>query len=115
MVNNVMTTNNNADTKINTGRFFENFTLGEVIQHPTPRTITEGDAALYMGLTGARQVIFSAETVAQSLGYPKRPIDDLLAFHIAFGKTVPDISVNAVANLGYARCNFCTPFTALTR
>lgn len=109
MVNNVMTTNNNADTKINTGRFFENFTLGEVIHHPTPRTITEGDAALYMGLTGARQVIFSAETVAQSLGYPKRPIDDLLAFHIAFGKTVPDISVNAVANLGYAEVQFLHP------
>lgn len=104
-----MRTQNSVGTKINSGRYFEDFTLGEVIQHPTPRTITDGDAALYMGLTGARQVIFSAETVAQSLGYPKRPIDDLLAFHIAFGKTVPDISVNAVANLGYAEVQFLHP------
>lgn len=104
-----MTTKSNADTKISTGRFFENFTLGEVIHHPTPRTITDGDAALYIGLTGTRQVISSAETIAQSLGYPKRPIDDLLAFHIAFGKTVPDISVNAVANLGYAEVQFLHP------
>ena len=27
-------------------------------------------------------------------------------FHIVFGKTVPDISLNAVANLGYADCRF---------
>jgi 2-methylfumaryl-CoA hydratase len=36
-------------------------------------------------------------------------VDDLLAFHIAFGKTVPDISVNAVANLGYADVRFLQP------
>jgi 2-methylfumaryl-CoA hydratase len=101
--------NKTGVTKINTGRFFEDFILGEVIHHPTPRTITEGDAALYMGLTGARQILFSAETVAQSMGYKTRPIDDLLAFHIAFGKTVPDISVNAVANLGYAEVQFLQP------
>ena len=34
------------------------------------------------------------------------PLDDLLVFHIVFGKTVPDISLNAVANLGYADCRF---------
>jgi 2-methylfumaryl-CoA hydratase len=32
----------------------------------------------------------------------------LLVFHIVFGKTVPDISLNAVANLGYAECRFLT-------
>ena len=30
----------------------------------------------------------------------------MLVFHIVFGKTVPDISLNAVANLGYAECRF---------
>ncbi|HNZ57601.1 MAG TPA: MaoC family dehydratase, partial [Methylophilaceae bacterium] len=65
--------------------------------------------ALYIALTGARQVLHSADTVAQSLGYNARPVDDLLAFHIAFGKTVPDISVNAVANLGYADVRFLQP------
>jgi 2-methylfumaryl-CoA hydratase len=30
-------------------------------------------------------------------------------FHIAFGKTVPEISLNAVANLGYAECRFVRP------
>jgi 2-methylfumaryl-CoA hydratase len=96
-------------TKINQGRFFEDFKLNEVIQHATPRTITTGDAALYIALTGERNPIHCSKPFAISLGYKASPIDDLLAFHIAFGKTVPDISVNAVANLGYADVRFLQP------
>lgn len=92
--------------KVSVGRFFENFTLNEVIAHATPRTITAGDCALYIALTGARNPLHCSEPFAQSLGYKTAPVDDLLAFHIAFGKTVPDISVNAVANLGYADIRF---------
>jgi 2-methylfumaryl-CoA hydratase len=96
-------------TKINAGRYFEDFQLNEVIQHATPRTITEGDSALYIALTGERNPIHCSEPFAVSLGYKTTPIDDLLTFHIAFGKTVPDISVNAVANLGYADVRFIQP------
>ncbi len=95
--------------KIHAGRYFEDFRLGEVIPHATPRTITAGDCALYIALTGARQPLHCSVPFAQSLGYPQLPVDDLLAFHIAFGKTVPDISVNAVANLGYADIRFIQP------
>jgi 2-methylfumaryl-CoA hydratase len=102
-------TNNISHQKVNMGRFFEDFTLNEVIQHATPRTITAGDCTLYIALYGARQPLFCSAPFAQSLGYKTMPIDDLLAFHIAFGKTVPDISVNAVANLGYADVRFLQP------
>lgn len=95
--------------KINTGRFFEHFAVGDIIRHATPRTITTGDVAMYLGLYGARQPLFCCEPFAKQLGYPQTPVDDLLAFHIAFGKTVPDISVNAVANLGYADVRFIRP------
>lgn len=98
--------------KINAGRYFEDFVLNEVIQHATPRTITSGDSALYIALTGERNPLHCSEPFAQSLGYKATPIDDLLAFHIAFGKTVPDISVNAVANLGYADVQFRQPLFA---
>lgn len=95
--------------KTTTGRFFEHFSINEVINHATPRTITAGDVALYIALTGSRNPLHCSEPFAQRLGYPTTPIDDLLAFHIAFGKTVPDISVNAVANLGYADVRFLQP------
>ncbi len=101
-----------ASGKINNGRYFEDFRLNEIIQHATPRTITTGDAALYIALTGARNPLHCSEPFAHALGFESAPIDDLLAFHIAFGKTVPDISVNAVANLGYADVRFLQPVFA---
>ncbi len=100
---------NTASAKTQSGRYFEDFKLNEVIQHATPRTVTTGEVALYIALTGSRFPLHCSEPFAQSLGYPSTPVDDLLAFHIAFGKTVPDISVNAVANLGYADVQFLQP------
>ncbi len=95
-------------TKAKTGNYFEDFKIGQVLVHATPRTVTLGDVALYNGLYGPRFAVQSADTFAQAIGYPKSPVDDLLAFHMVFGKTVPDISLNAVANLGYAECTFAT-------
>src|SRR5271154_6100637 len=95
--------------KTSAGRFFEDFRLGETIRHATPHTLTSGDASLYSALYGARFAPQSAETFARAAGYPKSPIDDLLAFHVVFGKTVPDVSRNAIANLGYADCRFSKP------
>jgi len=95
--------------KTNPGHFFEDFSLGQVFQHATPRTLTTGDVALYMGLYGPRFAVQSSDEFARAIGYPRAPLDDLLVFHTVFGKTVPDISLNAVANLGYAECRFLTP------
>jgi len=95
-----------SDSKTAAGRFFEDFRVGETIRHATPRSLGAGDAALYSALYGTRFAPQSAETFARAIGYPASPIDDLLAFHVVFGKTVPDISLNAVANLGYADCRF---------
>src|ERR1700736_4184229 len=99
-------------TKTNAGNFFEAFRLGQVIEHATPRTVTAGDAALYVALYGTRFAVQSSEAFAQAIGYPRAPVDDFLVFHIVFGKTVPDISLNAVANLGYAGCRFLAPVYA---
>ena len=95
--------------KTNSGRFFEDFRQGEIIRHATPRTVTAADASLYTALYGARFAVQSSDVFAHRIGYPKSPLDDLLVFHIVFGKTVPDISLNAVANLGYAGCRFLAP------
>ncbi len=96
-------------TKSNSGRFFEDFALGETIAHATPRTVTAGDTALNIALTGSRTALFCADMFAQNCGLPRAPIDPLLVFHIVFGKSVADISLNAVANLGYAEGRFLAP------
>lgn len=99
-------------TKTFTGNFFEDFSLGQEIIHATPRTVNEGDIALYTALYGGRYMAQSSEPHAMGLGFEAMPLDDFLAFHVVFGKTVPDISLNAVANLGYAEARFGAPVYA---
>jgi 2-methylfumaryl-CoA hydratase len=96
-------------SKTDPGRCFEDFRIGAALAHATPRTVSEADAALYLALTGTRFAVNSADTFAQAVGFPRAPLDDFLAFHIVFGKTVPDVSINAVANLGYAQGLFGAP------
>lgn len=95
--------------KTNSGRFFEDYALGDVIRHAVPRTVSGGERALYHALYPARHALYSSDEFARRSGLPKSPLDDLAAFHIVFGKTVPDISLNAVANLGYAEGRWLLP------
>jgi 2-methylfumaryl-CoA hydratase len=95
--------------KTNPGNFFEDFTVGQVLAHATPRTVTEGDRALYTSLYPTRFAVPSSAVFAASVGLDPAPVEELIAFHIAFGKTVPDVSLNAVANLGYAELRFHAP------
>ncbi len=95
--------------KTSQGNYFEDFRIGQVITHATPRTVSVGDVALYGSLFGPRFAVQSSDEFAKVIGYPRAPVDDLLVFHIIFGKTVPDVSLNAVANLGYAGCYFRKP------
>jgi 2-methylfumaryl-CoA hydratase len=95
--------------KTNPGRFFEDYRIGEVITHAVPRTVSGGERAMYHALYPARGALYSSDAFARASGLPVSPVDDLIAFHVVFGKTVPDISLNAVANLGYAEGRWLAP------
>lgn len=95
--------------KTNAGRFFEDYHVGQVLTHAVPRTVTAGERALYHALYPARHALYSSDTFAQACGLPAAPLDDMIAFHTVFGKTVPDVSLNAVANLGYAEGRWLSP------
>ena len=99
-------------SKTNPGRFFEDYRLGEVIRHAVPRTVSGGERALYHALYPARGALHSSDGFARACGLPQSPLDDLIAFHVVFGKSVPDISLNAVANLGYAQGRWLAPVWA---
>ena len=96
-------------SKQNQGNFFEDFYPDQLLKHAPARTVTEGDASLYIALTGSRFPLHCSREAAQGRGLKGQSIDDMLAFHIAFGRTVADISLNAVANLGYADVRFLQP------
>ncbi|WP_370227541.1 MaoC family dehydratase [Cognatishimia sp.] len=95
--------------KTNAGRFFEDYSVGDVIHHAVPRTVSGGERAMYHALYPARHALYSSDEFARASGLPKSPVDDLAAFHVVFGKTVPDVSLNAVANLGYAEGRWLKP------
>jgi 2-methylfumaryl-CoA hydratase len=71
--------------------------------------VTAGDRALYTALYPTRFALASSDEFARACGLPASPLDELVGFHVVFGKTVPDISLNAVANLGYAEGRFHRP------
>lgn len=96
-------------TKTNPGNFFEDFHIGQRLVHATPRTVTDGDRALYTALYPTRFALASSDAFARACGLARSPMEDLIGFHVIFGKTVPDISLNAVANLGYAEGRFLAP------
>ena len=98
--------------KTEPGNYFEDFTIRQQLVHTSPRTVTDGDAALYTALYGPRFALTSGDTFAAAMGMERRPLDALLVFHTVFGKTVPEVSLNAVANLGYAACRFTAPVFA---
>ena len=92
--------------KVSTGRFFEDFRIGEQLVHAVPRTLHGGDISTYIALTGDRNPLAASTDLARSFGFVREVIPELLVFHVVFGKSVPDVSHNATANLGYADVRF---------
>ena len=101
--------------KTNRGWFFEDYFVGQIINHSVPRTLTSGERAIYLAAYPARHALYSSDEFARKCGFAESPLTELAAFHIIFGKTVPDISLNAVANLGYAECSFLKPTLYLAK
>jgi 2-methylfumaryl-CoA hydratase len=95
--------------KTTAGNFFEDFQVGHVFRHAVPRTVTDGDLALYIALTGDRRPLHCSAEFARTLGFQREVAHDLLVFHIVFGRAVQDISLNSPANLGYADVRFVRP------
>jgi 2-methylfumaryl-CoA hydratase len=73
--------------------FFEDFQPGQTFDCPTPRVLTNADCVAYITFTGDRTPRFCD---THNRAHP------LIVFHLVMGQTVLQISLNAVANLGYA-------------
>ncbi len=84
-----------------TGRFFEDFSVGDVYQHPLGRTVTETDNTWFTLLTmNTNQMHFNAPYAERSEF--KRPlVVSTLTLAIAVGQSVTDLTQNAFANLGW--------------
>jgi len=82
------------------GRFYEDFTVGEVITHWPGRTITEADNTWFALLTMNQHPLHSDAHYAEKFTqHGQRVVLGPLVFSIGIGLTVADISGRAIANL----------------
>ncbi|HQY93522.1 MaoC family dehydratase [Caldilinea sp.] len=87
------------------GRYFEDLTIGDVIEHSLARTITEMDNVLFSALTMNTQPLHLNEDYAQRHSeFGRRIVNGIFTLGLAVGITVPELTEGTlVANLGYAR------------
>ena len=91
------------------GRFFEDYTVGEVIQHWPGRTIRDADDTWFTLLTMNTNPLHFDEHYASQSQYGRCLVNGVLVFAIAVGMSVADMSMNAIANLEYESVKHLAP------
>lgn len=94
------------------GRFFDDFAIGDVYQHPLGRTLTETDNTWFTLLSmNTNQVHFNAR-VGETSEFGRCLVVSTLTLAIAIGQSVIDLTQNAFANLGLDEVKFSRPVFA---
>ena len=95
-----------------TGRYYEDFQVGDTYQHHWGRTLSEAECHLFATWTQNANPLYFNREYARSLGHPSCPANPLLVMNVVFGMTVEDLSEQALAHLGYWNMVFHKPVYA---
>ena len=91
------------------GRFFEDFEVGDVYEHPLGRTVTETDNIWTTLLTqNTAPIHFDAHYAAQT-EFGRRLVDSTFTLALVTGQSVTDVSQNVMANLGWDEVRLPAP------
>ena len=93
----------------NLGNYYEDFTVGEEINHCLSKTIFESDNNLFSLLTMNHHPVHTNIDYANKNQHGKILVVGTLVFSLVVGITVPDISGKAIANLGYEDIKHLNP------
>ena len=86
------------------GKYFEDLEVGQRIQHPRGRTITEMDNVLFSALTMNTQPLHLDEEFSKRTQFGQRIVHGLFTAALVVGISVPDLTEGTiVANLGYEK------------
>jgi acyl dehydratase len=91
------------------GRYFEDFTVGDIYKHPYGRTVTETDDVWMTNITMNLNPMHFNEPYAAETEYGERLVNGLFVVSLAVGMSVIDVSANATANLGYDKVRHTAP------
>ena len=91
------------------GRYFEDFEVGDVYEHPLGRTVTETDNIWTTLLTqNTAPIHFDAHYAAQT-EFGRRLVDSTFTLALVTGQSVTDVSQNVMANLGWDEVRLPNP------
>jgi itaconyl-CoA hydratase len=85
-----------------TGKYYEELTVGDTIQHALGRTLTEMDNVMFSSLTMNTQPLHINEAFAQKTQFGQRIVNGIFTLGVVVGITVNELTAGTiVANLGY--------------
>ena len=92
-----------------TGRVFEDFAVGDIYEHPLGRTVTQADNIWFTCLTmNTNPIHFDAEYSSHTeFGRPL--VNSCFTLALVTGQSVIDLTMNAVANLGWDEVKLPNP------
>jgi acyl dehydratase len=91
------------------GRYFEDFTVGDVYEHRPGRTISEADNTWFTLLTMNQHPLHFDAAYAAKSEFGRPVVNSCLTLSIVAGMTVADISQKAIANLGWDAIKLTAP------
>jgi acyl dehydratase len=92
------------------GRYFDEWQVGDRIEHPITRTVTETDNVLISTLTHNPQPLHLDAEYARETEFGRPLVNSCFTFSLAVGVSVADTTLGTlVANLGYDEMRFPAP------
>ncbi len=91
------------------GRFFEDFEVGDVYEHPLGRTVTTTDNIWFTLLTQNTAPIHFDSNYAAQTEFEKPLVDSTFTVALVTGQSVTDVSQNVMANLGWDEIRLPNP------
>ncbi|MFQ5762654.1 MAG: MaoC family dehydratase [Candidatus Bathyarchaeia archaeon] len=101
-----------GDVKINLGPFFEDLNVGDVIRHAMGRSVTETDNVWFTLLTSNQSQLHVNTHYMEKTQFKKPLVISTFTLAVVTGLTVADLSINAVANLGWDEVRLPNPVFA---
>jgi itaconyl-CoA hydratase len=95
--------------RANAGRYFEDFTVGDIYEHRPGRTISEADNTWFTLLTMNQHPLHFDAAYAARSEFGRPVVNSCLTLSIVAGMSVADVSQQAIANLGWTDIRLPAP------
>ena len=92
-----------------TGRVFEDFTVGDIYEHPLGRTVTQADNIWFSCVTMNTNPIHFDSEYSSHTEFGRPLVNSCFTLALVTGQSVTDLTMNAVANLGWDEVKLPSP------